>query len=501
MFCAISGTTPEEPVISSRTGHLFEKNLIVKALQETGECPITKQALSPDDLLEIKANKAVKPRPAASASIPGLLSTFHNEWDALMLETHALRDDLHKTRQELSHALYQHDAACRVIARLIKERDEARAALAGAQAGKRPAAAAMDVDMDGAKKAKGGISPEIVDAMTARSQVLSKGRKKRVIAESLRTADDIAAYACKATVGVHKTSPGGVNAICELGGLVATAGNDSTVAVFDTSAGKRIQALSGHSKKVLDTTFVPGEGGEAFAVISSSADKTVKLWSAGNAGAGSGGLKCAATLAEHSAEVTGLTVHATNSYFVSVSADKSWCFYDIAAAECVQKVADEAVEAGYTCGQFHPDGLILGTGTADASVRIWDIKAQKSVAKVEGHTGAVAGLSFSENGYYLATAAADGVKLWDLRKLKNFKSLSAPGGGGKSGATAVAFDFSGHYLAAAGGSVVDVYNVKADWGVVKEFEVPKKSANAVAFAPDAAGLYVGANDHNLRVFA
>ena len=48
----------------------------------------------------------------------------------------------------------------------------------------------------------------------------------------------------------------------------------------------------------------------------------------------------------------------------------------------------------------------------------------QNVAKFEGHKGAVTGVCFSENGYYLATSAADGVKLWDLRKLRNFRELT-----------------------------------------------------------------------------
>ena len=90
---------------------------------------MTGEELTVDDLVELKSSRTVRPRPPTLTSIPSLLSVFQNEWDALALETYTLRQHLTQTRQELSRALYEHDAAVRVITRVSRERDEAREAL------------------------------------------------------------------------------------------------------------------------------------------------------------------------------------------------------------------------------------------------------------------------------------------------------------------------------------------------------------------------------------
>ena len=125
--------------------------MIEAYIAENHKDPVNGDELEISDLIDLKSARVVSPRPPTLTSIPSLLSTFQNEWDALALETFTIRQQLQQTRQELATALYQHDAAVRVITRLTKERDEARDALSKVRIGTGTAnnGDAMQVDSQG----------------------------------------------------------------------------------------------------------------------------------------------------------------------------------------------------------------------------------------------------------------------------------------------------------------------------------------------------------------
>lgn len=125
MRCGICHEIPEKPVVSPLSGSVFEKRLITKYIEEYKKDPITHEPLEEEQLIEIKPNyEAVQPKLPSLTSIPSMLKQLRDEWDAEMLYSFKLKQDLMNTRQELSHAYYQLDASYRVISRLKSEVDE-----------------------------------------------------------------------------------------------------------------------------------------------------------------------------------------------------------------------------------------------------------------------------------------------------------------------------------------------------------------------------------------
>ena len=110
-----------------------------------------------------------------------------------------------------------------------------------------------------------------------------------------------------------------------------------------------------------------------------------------------------------------------------------------------------------TTMQFHPDGLIVATGTSEGIVQVWDMKSQTNVTNFTDHATGITSLAFSENGYTMASAAEDGeVKIWDLRNGSCLQTVAMD-----SHVFSVNFDYSGVYLGVGAENKLAVFNSKS----------------------------------------
>ncbi|NXI91710.1 PRP19 factor, partial [Psophia crepitans] len=421
------------------SNHVYERRLIEKYIAENGTDPVNNQPLSEEQLIDIKAT-----------STPAILKALQDEWDAVMLHSFTLRQQLQTTRQELSHALYQHDAACRVIARLTKEVTAAREALATLkpQAGlivpqavpsSQPNVAGAGESMELGELA--GMTPEIIQKLQDKATVLTTERKKRgkTVPEELVKPEELSKYRQVAShVGLHSASIPGILALdlCPSDtNKILTGGADKNVIVFDKSSEQILATLKGHSKKVTSVVFHPSQD----LVFSASPDATIRIWSVPSA-------SCVQVVRAHEGSVTGLSLHATGDYLLSSSDDQYWAFSDIQTGRVLTKVTDESSGCGKNVSHLREKGV-----------------ERTNVANFPGHSGPITSIAFSENGYYLATAADDS-SLWDLRKLKNFKTLQLDN---NFEVKSLIFDQSGTYLA-LGGTDVQIYICK-QWTEILHF--------------------------------
>ncbi|DAZ97302.1 TPA: hypothetical protein N0F65_009835 [Lagenidium giganteum] len=531
MLCAMSGQIPVEPVVSLKSGHLFEKRLLLKYLEQNQQrCPITSEELDVDkDVLAVQVapsstgargggnqTQAAATCTPDSASIPQLLATFQNEWDAVMLETFTLKQHLEKTRQELSHALYQHDAACRVIARLTGENTALRTKLSQRHSASGhangDANGKNDVEMEDAVNA--GLSAEAQATIAAKQTELAKQRKdfkkKDGPARAALVADLAETWQLQSSHTVHDSDKPGVLSVAidpKNTARVLTTGVDKHAKLFDKQTQQLVATLSGHTKKVSHAVFHP----TADVVVTASHDKTVKIW---NGKDKSSSFNVVHSLGDRDDAATMASIHATGDYVISSSLDASWAFHDLRTGKLIarsfltgERSVDTPLSDEALCIQFHPDGGIFGTGSKNKVVQMWDVRTLANVVTFDGHTGAVEALAFSENGYQLASGSHDGVvKFWDLRKLKSVFELDLKQhsqGKKKVGPIYdVCYDPSGTHLAVASSSVQILKEVgKTEWQIVQTFEDHKAAVTGVQFAPDSSYLASSSMDRSFKIYS
>jgi len=85
--------------VSPVSGSIFEKRLIEKYVIENGVDPTNGKEITIEQLIEVKTAPVVKPKPPSATSIPAILKSLQDEWDAVMLHSFTQRQQLQTARQ------------------------------------------------------------------------------------------------------------------------------------------------------------------------------------------------------------------------------------------------------------------------------------------------------------------------------------------------------------------------------------------------------------------
>ena len=121
--CTLTGQTPINPVLTPR-GIVYEKNSIEEYLKTSNTCPFDNLPLNISELIPIQISTSnIHPSIIRANSFQDLLTSLQTEWNITQEELFQLKKKLAQCQKELALALYEKEAAKRVIARLISEKN------------------------------------------------------------------------------------------------------------------------------------------------------------------------------------------------------------------------------------------------------------------------------------------------------------------------------------------------------------------------------------------
>ncbi len=260
--------------------------------------------------------------------------------------------------------------------------------------------------------------------------------------------------------------------------IVATTGEDSTVKLWSTSSGTLLKTLRGGSGQVMLGLDLCGD-----LVAAGGTDKTCRVWNVRTS-------RLVHQLVGHSQRLSAVRLLKGNaSAVITASADRSMKVWDISRNTYRQSVTMKH-SSSTNCMDVSYDGVTAVAGYIDGGVRFFDLRSGERTAEVsELHTGGVTSVNFNpnNNAEILTTGRDSTVKLIDVRKTgEELQTLFHPEFRIDLSYAACAISPDGKY-AAAGSSNGTIFLWNCVDGVLKKQLKGGHPAGVVAVAWDRGG--------------
>jgi len=246
------------------------------------------------------------------------------------------------------------------------------------------------------------------------------------------------------------------------GNLMTSGSEDGTIILWQRLTGSLVIRIEGTNQDVTCFSFSP-DGTE---LLSSDYGGMLKIWEipSGNE-LGSLEITCGTTVRAIAYSPNGLTFLTSSFWgniklwdrktltivltFEKVSSVYSMAFspngalvvsnirdsfiiFDASSGKTLSEINGHSGEV--TCVSFSNDGSLIMSGSEDKTIRIWDSNSWNTPKIYEGHTDIVCSLAFSPDGTMVLTGCFDGsVKLWQTNNGNLLKTIKAHNTGSVNG--------------------------------------------------------------------
>eukprot|EP00794_Sanderia_malayensis_P009597 gene9597-10584_t len=190
---------------------------------------------------------------------------------------------------------------------------------------------------------------------------------------------------------------------------VITGSGDATCSLWDVESGTLIRSFKGHTADVLCNTFdkqffinslhfSSSIGGTIFA--SGGCDESVRVWDMRTG-------QCVQCFETHTADVNSVKFFPSGDAIGTGSDDATCRLFDMRADREMAVYGKQSIIFGVSSIDFSMSGRLMMAAYNDYLVRIWDTLKIYDVSVLYGHTNRVSGLQVSPDGTATATGSWD----------------------------------------------------------------------------------------------
>lgn len=268
------------------------------------------------------------------------------------------------------------------------------------------------------------------------------------------------------------------------GQTIATASDDGTIRLWESSTGRSKAVLTGHRGAIFSVQFAR----KADFLASGGGDGNLKLWSRSSQ-------KERSSFHHKGGSIRRIAIAPDDATIAVAGTDPAVELWDLADGH--QRATLEGHASTVYNVVFAADGRLLVTGDFGGIIKFWDPATGSELGSFRGDTLGIRALALSPDSRTLASASAGDrdVRLWEVPSRKAIGSLPAP-----EHVQAMAFTPDGRYIATGSrNGTIRIWNV-SNSSAVAVLAAHRGGIWSLAFSPDGRQLVSAGEDRVGKVW-